>query len=226
MSASASSVLPDGFVYLSDIDSSILQSVRYAGSNNFIGKPIAGYEAEKIILTEVSARALSAVQRTLLETSGNILSLVVFDGYRPQTAVDHFIAWSEDFSDVKMKDEYYPNIPDKSQLFELGYIAKRSSHSRGSTVDLSIALVDPSSASNTGSSNEKIDYMPMGSEFDVLDPISHFHCDKIDGSCRANRKLLRDLMVEHGFEPYDEEWWHFSFINEPFPDTYHSFPVH
>lgn len=220
MSAS-NSALPEGFVYLGDVDSTILQSVRYAGSNNFIGKPIAGYEAEKIILTKVAADALSAVQKSLVESSGAILSLVVFDGYRPQTAVDHFIAWSEDYEDVKMKDEYYPNIPDKSQLFELGYIAKRSSHSRGSTVDLSIALIDPSFTTPGG----PIEYMPMGSEFDVLDPISHFNCDKIDETCKANRKLLRDLMVEHGFEPYDEEWWHFSFINEPFPDTYFSFPV-
>lgn len=215
------SFLPNGFVYLSDVDSTVIQSVRYAGSNNFIGKPIAGYETEKIILTQVAAEAVSAVQKSLLKTSGNKLSLVVFDGYRPQTAVDHFITWSEDYADVKMKDQYYPNIPDKSQLFELGYIAKRSSHSRGSTVDLSIASVGPSFTTPEGA----IEYMHMGSDFDVLDPISHFNTDKVDESCKANRKVLRDLMVEHGFEPYDEEWWHFSFIKEPFPDTYFSFPV-
>jgi D-alanyl-D-alanine dipeptidase len=210
--------LPDGFVYLSDIDGTVLQSVRYATSNNFLGRPVAGYESAKVILTEVAARALCEVQKDLQERCGDRYSLVVFDGYRPQTAVDDFIHWSKDGSDIKMKTEYYPTIEDKTKLFELGYIAARSSHSRGSTVDLSIAL-------NTGVQGCFMDDLDMGSAFDVLDPISHFHCSTISAQAQQNRGLLRELMVEHNFEPYDEEWWHFSLREAPFPDTYFSFPV-
>ena len=217
-SAMSDCELPSGFVHLRDVDATILQSVRYAGSNNFIGRPIAGYEAPTVILSEQAATALSAAQKNLYNSTDGALTLVVFDGYRPQTAVDDFIKWSEDFDDMKMKDSYYPNIPDKSQLFELGYIAKRSGHSRGSTVDLSIAHCKSSTETS-------IAYMDMGSEFDVLDQVSHFNCTTIDDSARANRKLLRDLMEAHGFAPYDEEWWHFSLKDEPFPDTYFSFPV-
>lgn len=214
---SDSSALPEGFVYLSDVDGSILQSVRYASSDNFLGRPVAGYEAAKIILTEVAAKALSDVQKTLKMVSGNKLTLVVFDGYRPQTAVNDFIEWSKDGADIKMKEQYYPNIEDKTKLFELGYIAARSSHSRGSTVDLSIAVDGPADA--------PIEYLPMGSGFDVLDPVSHFSCPSIDAESKNNRKMLRDIMMAHNFEPYDEEWWHFSLNDAPFPDTYFSFPV-
>jgi D-alanyl-D-alanine dipeptidase len=214
---SANDHLPSGFVYLKDVDPTILQSVRYAGSENFLGRPVAGYEAETIILTEVAAKALSEVQRSLQMVSMGKNTLVVFDGYRPQTAVDDFIVWSKDPADLKMKEEYYPNIPDKTKLFELGYIAAKSSHSRGSTVDLSIAMNGPAGA--------PIEYLPMGSGFDVLDAVSHFDCPTIDEQSKLNRHMLRDLMVAHGFEPYDEEWWHFSLNDAPYPDTYFSFPV-
>lgn len=209
--------LPEGFVYLSDIDSSILQSVRYASSDNFLGRPVAGYESPIVILTEVAARALSNVQKTLLDKFDGKYTLVVFDGYRPQTAVDDFIRWSKDYSDTTMKEEYYPRVEDKTKLFELGYIAAKSSHSRGSTVDLSIAMSGPTDGA--------IEYLPMGSGFDVLDPVSHFACPTIDEQSKQNRTLLRDLMLAHNFEPYDEEWWHFSLNGAPFPDTYFSFPV-
>ena len=214
---SNSSSLHEGFVYLKEIDPSIIQSVRYYSSDNFIGRRIAGYEGDTIILTEVAARALSEAQKSLSMLSMGKYSLVVFDGYRPQTAVDDFMSWSKDPEDIKMKDSYYPNIPDKTKLFELGYIAAQSFHSRGSTVDLSIAFV--------GTKDSTLELLPMGSNFDVFDPVSHFNCPSIDEQGKLNRRMLRDLMESHGFESYDEEWWHFTFINGSFPDTYFSFPA-
>ena len=212
---SQTSHLPEGFVYLADIDGSILQDVRYAGWNNFVGCPVTGYEAHKIITTAVVAAALKSVQDDLTKNTQGRLTLIVFDGYRPQVAVDHFVAWSLDKDDIKMKDQYYPHIDDKTTLFEKGYIAKRSAHSRGSAVDLSIAIAGTDPA----------ELLPMGSNFDVLDPISSFAVEGISLTAQENRKLLREIMLTHGFEPYDKEWWHFRFVDEPFPDQYFSFPV-
>jgi zinc D-Ala-D-Ala dipeptidase len=212
--------LPEGFVYLADIDASILQSVRYATSNNFLGRPVAGYAAEKIILTREAAEKLSQVQTELVKNTSGKFSLLVYDGYRPQTAVDDFVAWSEDYTDVKMKEEYYPGIPSKDLLFEMGYIAKRSGHSRGSTMDLTIVewVLDDSGV-------KSYKFMDMGSSFDMFDPMSHYNCPTISEACLANRIVLRNAMVQQEFIPYDEEWWHFTLQNEPFPDTYYSFPV-
>lgn len=210
--------LPDAFIYLADVDNTILQSVRYATSDNFLGRPVEGYESEKIILTEMAANALSKVQKELQNRHDGKYTLVVFDGYRPQTAVDDFITWSKDGSDIKMKAEYYPSIEDKTKLFELGYIAAKSSHSRGSTADLSIALTPTEP-------DAPIQYLDMGSGFDVLDPISNYHCSSISEEAKQNRALLRELMEAQDFEPYDEEWWHFTLRSGPFPDTYFSFPV-
>lgn len=213
--ATETSPLPEGFIYLADVDGSILQDVRYAGYNNFVGCPVTGYEAEKIVTTVEVAQALKAVQADLVKNTNGMLTLIVFDAYRPQIAVDHFVAWSEDPEDLKMKAEYYPHIPDKTKLFEMGYIARRSSHSRGSAVDLSLAV----------SGTDPVELVPMGSNFDVLDPISSYDYPDISENSKGNRRLLREIMLTHGFEPYDKEWWHFRYIAEPFPDQYFAFPV-
>ena len=206
--------LPEGFVYLADIDGSILQEVRYAGYNNFVGCPVDGYEAEKIVTTAVVAEALKVVQADLVKNTGGRLTLVVYDAYRPQTAVDHFVVWASDTKDTKMKDQYYPQFEDKTLLFN-GYIAKKSSHTRGSAVDLSIAVAG----------TNPLEVLPMGSDFDLLDPMSWYSCPDISETAKQNRALLREIMLNQGFEPYDKEWWHFRYIEEPFPDQYFSFPI-
>ncbi|XWN34602.1 MAG: M15 family metallopeptidase [Roseivirga sp.] len=203
--------LPEGFVYLADIDPTIQQEVRYAGENNFVGRPIEGYERPVIILTEAAARALATAQATLRTRSKGKYTLRVYDGYRPQRSVDDFWQWSQDLADQKMRDIFYPNIADKRELFQQGYIDKQYSHSRGSTVDLTI--VD-----NEG---QEID---MGSPFDLFDTISHYESDLISRQAQENRRRLRKLMVKHGFMPYGKEWWHFTLRDEPFSEAY-DFPV-
>lgn len=206
-------VLPAGFVYLKDIDPTIIQDVKYFTHDNFIGRPIKGYAAAECILTKEAALALSKLQQTLLPQK---LSLKVYDCYRPQTAVDDFIAWSQDASDQKMKQEYYPRV-DKADFFKLGYIAAKSSHTRGSTVDLTIVHLSVNNA-------KPID-MIMGTNFDFMDELSHPLNSDILEEEKHNRMFLRTMMQEAGFEPYDKEWWHFTFKNEPYPDTYFDFPV-
>lgn len=201
--------LPAGFVYLDEFEPSIEQDIKYFSHDNFIGRPIAGYEAPKCILTEQAALALREVQKRLLQTG---LGLKVFDGYRPQAAVDDFIAWSEDIKDQKMKREFYPRV-NKADFFILNYLAKKSGHTRGSTVDLTIIHLRDKSAMN------------MGTPFDFLDEESHPFTDLVSKVARNNRLFFRDLMLENGFSGVDTEWWHFTLKNEPFPDTYFNFPV-
>lgn len=203
--------LPTGFVYLKDIDPTIIQDVKYFTHDNFIGRPINGYAAAECILTQEAALALSKLQKILLSQK---LSLKVYDCYRPQTAVNDFIAWSKDTSDQKMKKDYYPRV-DKGDFFKLGYIAEKSSHTRGSTVDLTIVHL---------SGKKPID-MNMGTHFDFMDELSHPLNPDIHDEGKNNRMFLRRMMQEAGFEPYDKEWWHFTFKNEPYPDTYFDFPV-
>ena len=205
--------LPTGFVYLKDVDSSILQDVKYFTHNNFIGRPIQGYAAAECILTQEAAHALSKLQQQLLPQH---LSLKVYDCYRPQAAVNDFIAWSKDASDQKMKKDYYPRV-NKANLFKLGYIAEESGHTRGSTVDLTLVHLP----THGGASFE----MNMGTHFDFMDELSHPLNPNIHDEARKNRLFLRSMMQKVGFEPYDQEWWHFTFKNEPYPDTYFDFPV-
>jgi len=205
--------LPVGFVYLKDVDSSIIQDVKYFTHDNFMGRPIKGYTAAECILTKKAAVALSELQRTLLPQH---LSLKVYDCYRPQTAVNDFIAWSKDATDQKMKKDYYPNV-NKADFFTLGYVAEKSTHTRGSTVDLTLARLP--------TNNSKPIEMPMGTHFDFMDELSHSLSPNIRGEEKKNRLLLRRLMQKAGFEPYDKEWWHFTFKDEPYPDTYFDFPV-
>ncbi|MCP1652207.1 M15 family metallopeptidase [Pseudomonas nitroreducens] len=199
----------DGFVYLDQVLKSARYDVRYAGTDNFVGEPIDGYRTARIILTREAAVALAAVEQDVA-LSG--LALKIFDGYRPQRAVDEFRRWAADPQDTRQKARYYPDL-DKPALFRDGYIAKHSGHSRGSTVDLT--LVD----STTGKE------MDMGSPFDFFGTISHHGTALVNSQQTRNRETLRQAMLRHGFEPYGAEWWHYTLKAEPYPKTYFDFPV-
>lgn len=201
--------LPQGFVYLKDVDSTIIQDIKYFTADNFIGKPVKGYEAPTCILTEQAAKALSILQQSLKDKQ---LSLKVYDCYRPQMAVDNFIVWSKDIKDQKMKAEYYPNV-NKADFFKLGYVAEKSSHTRGSTVDITLVHLTDKQELN------------MGTHFDYMDELSHPSSDRIHGQAKTNRLLLQKLMQESGFSPLETEWWHFTLKNEPYPNTYFNFLV-
>lgn len=200
---------PDDFVYLLDLEPSIKIELRYFSNNNFIGQPIDGYHRSTIIVSKPTAIALQKVQNDL-EQKG--LGLKIFDAYRPQQAVNHFVRWAKVLNDTLMKQSYYPDVP-KSELFKRGYIASKSGHSRGSTVDLTLIDLD------TG--NE----LDMGSPYDFFGVQSHPFYKKITDKQRKNRMLLRRVMLKNGFKPYENEWWHFTLRDEPFPNQYFDFPV-
>ena len=202
--------LPKGFVYLSDVILDINIDLRYYTANNFIGKPIVGYESAKCIITKDAALALKKVQNEL-KIYG--LCLKIFDAYRPQQAVDHFVRWASDYADTLKKAEYYPNVK-KNELIP-DYIASKSGHSRGSTVDLTII---PLNSNNYG----QID---MGGIFDYFCKVSWINNSDISPNQRAHRMLLQTLMIKHDFKPYSKEWWHFTLKDEPFPNTYFNFPI-
>jgi zinc D-Ala-D-Ala dipeptidase len=201
--------LPKHFQYLQHRVPSILQDIRYASDDNFIGRPIKGYQQPQCILTRPTIDALAKVQRRL---SKQHLNLKVYDCYRPQMAVNDFIAWSRQLHDTKMKAHYYPRVR-KADFFKLGYVAARSGHTRGSTVDLTI--VD----TRTGQT------LDMGTHWDFLDSLSHPFARQVNGKARANRMLLRRVMLANGFRPLSTEWWHFTLRGEPYPKTYFNFPV-
>lgn len=206
---SNTAALPSGFVYLDEVIPNGIYDIRYYGTDNFLGTPVDGYKAPRAILTIEAAEALRAASEEFA-LQGYVIK--VFDAYRPQKAVDHFIRWAADVDDTTNKARYYPDV-DKKDLFRLGYIAERSGHSRGSTVDLT--LVDLA----TG---EELD---MGSGFDFFGEISHHGTPLITPEQEANREILKSVMVKHGFKIYDEEWWHYTLQNEPYPDTYFDFDV-
>ena len=222
--AVAGSALPKGFVYLRDIDPTIVQDIRYAGSHNFVGRPIRGYLAAECILSEPAAKALEAVQRKLAEKK---LSLVVWDCYRPKRAVDDFLQWSKDPTYSEMRAEFYPHA-DKEKLFALGYLAKRSAHSRGSTVDLGIVPTAFSSApppnpsqplkACTSPKGERFEdgTIDFGTGYDCLDVLANTSNARAGGTALRNRQTLKFYMQGAGFRPYAREWWHFELINEPF----------
>ena len=207
--AQATAEPPPGFVDMAEFIIDLEIDVRYHGSNNFVGAPIDGYNAARIFLTREAADALLGVQSDLRQIG---LGLKLFDGYRPQRAVDHFVRWAQDLDDTRMKQRFYPNV-DKANLFRDGYIAERSGHSRGSTIDLTLVSID------TG------DELFMGTRWDFFDPASWPSSQVIGEQARANRTLLQIMMMKHGFQPLREEWWHFSLRNEPYPDTYFDFPI-
>ena len=197
------------FVVLADYVPGIIQEIRYHSTYNFIGDRIDGYEEPCALLTIEAARALKNVSN---EVNVKGYRLKIFDAYRPVRAVKHFVLWGIEDMDLRMKPYFYPDL-DKEDLFMKGYIAKQSSHSRGSTVDLT--LLDM----KTGKE------LDMGSPFDLFSPISHPDYQGITKDQYANRMLLQQVMVRNGFEPMDCEWWHFTLKNEPFPETYFDFPV-
>lgn len=204
-----SGTLPDGFVYVKEVIPKLRTDLRYYSDNNFIGRPIDGYNKPKCILTVEAAEALKKVQGEF-EKLG--FGLLVFDAYRPQRAVNQFVKWAQDTTDNKMKDKYYPNI-DKKDLFKEEYIAAKSGHSRGSTVDLTIVSL------KTGH------ILDLGSDFDLFDERSNVNYKNVTKNQRSIRLMLQRRMVKHGFKPHEKEWWHFTLAKEPYPDTYFDFSI-
>ena len=197
------------FVLVSDYVPAVIQEIRYHSTYNFVGDRIDGYEQPCAILTKEAARALKEISNRL-----NVMGyrIKVFDAYRPAAAVRHSTLWGVDDLDLRMKPFFYPDL-EKQELFRKGYIASKSSHSRGSTIDLT--LLDM----KTG---REVD---MGSPFDYFSEVSHPDYKGVAKEQYENRMFLQDIMVRGGFEPYDCEWWHFTLRDEPFPDTYFDFPV-
>lgn len=205
--AETPSVRPAGFVDAAATVPGLIVDMRYFGAHNFVGARVDGYEAPVCILTRQAAAALAAVQRDLKPRG---LGLKVFDCYRPVRAVRHFVRWARG-PDQSGKDEFYPDI-DKRALFREGFIASRSGHSRGSTVDLTLVRLP---------GGEELD---MGTHFDLLSYRSSTR-GQVTPEQRANRQTLADAMRKQGFIPYAKEWWHFTLRGEPFPDRYFDFPV-
>ncbi len=204
-----SGTLPEGFVYVKNEIPNLRSDLRYYSTNNFIGKPIDGYLKPKCILTKEATAALKKVQNEF-ERLG--FGLLIFDAYRPQRAVNQFVRWAQDSTDTKMKDQYYPNI-DKKDLFKKEYIATKSGHSRGSTVDLTIVSL------KTGH------ILDLGSDFDLFDEKSSVNYTNITKNQHSIRLMLQRRMAKHGFKPHEKEWWHFTLKKEPYPDTYFDFSI-
>ncbi|MBQ6019465.1 MAG: M15 family metallopeptidase [Clostridia bacterium] len=200
---------PSAFIVLADYVPSVVQEIRYYSTYNFIGERIDGYEEPCALLTLDAARALKAVSN---ELNLRGYRLKIFDAYRPAQAVKHFALWGLEDTDIRMKPYFYPDL-EKQELFTQGYIATRSSHSRGSTVDLT--LLDMTTGKE----------LDMGGPFDLFGEISHPDYRGITEEQYANRMLLQKEMVRCGFQPLDCKWWHFTLEDEPFPDTYFEFPV-
>ena len=198
-----------GFVYLADSVPDVVLDIRYYGANNFVGAKVEGYNAPVGIVSEAAARALQKVSADV-RTRGYLLK--IFDAYRPQSAVNHFIRWAKDMEDTRTKAAFYPG-EEKRLLFARGYIASRSGHSRGSTLDLTLVDV------RTGKE------LDMGSPFDFFGDISRHGAAGLTPEQAANRNLLKRAMEVGGFSAYSGEWWHYTLKNEPFPNTYFTFPV-
>ena len=198
-----------GFILLADFVPHVIQEIRYYSTYNFIGERIDGYEEPCALITKEAARALKAVSNEMFVRG---YRLKVFDAYRPACAVRSFVLWGIEDQDKRMKEYFYPDL-EKGELFVKGYIAKQSSHSRGSTVDLTLFDM------KTGME------LDMGSPFDFFGEISHPDYTGITEEQYENRMVLRNAMVRNGFLPFECEWWHFTLQDEPYPDTYFEFPV-
>jgi D-alanyl-D-alanine dipeptidase len=222
---------PGQFVALDEVDPTIRQDMRYATKYNFVGRRIAGYREPVCILTRRAARALRRAQADLRARG---YGLKVYDCYRPARAVAQFARWAENPDDQKMKPEFYPRV-DKRRVFELGYVAHRSGHSRGSTVDLTLVALpakaqprwDGRLRSCTARYRRRFadNSVNMGTGYDCFDPRAHTFDRRIKGRAHRNRLRLRRAMENAGFAPYDNEWWHFMLRGEPYPETYFDFPV-
>ena len=198
-----------GFVLIGEKIPDVILEIRYYSTFNFIGERINGYEEPVAIITKEAADALKKVSDELKNKG---YRLKIFDAYRPQTAVVHFMNWAKDVGDTRMKRYFYPQL-DKDCLFAQGYIAERSTHSRGSAVDLTLFDMN---------TEREVD---MGGTYDFFGPLSHPDYRYISDEQFLNREFLRTAMLKHGFNPLPEEWWHFTLNNEPYPDTYFTFPV-
>jgi len=199
---------PAAFVDASTVVPGLIAEMRYAGSHNFVGRPIDGYQAPRCLLTKPAADALAGVAKDVARYG---LVIKVFDCYRPTRAVANFVRWARDLHDTAGKAEFYPDV-DKRTLFRDGYIASQSGHSRGSTIDLSLA-------------NDDGRELDMGTPFDFFSPKSWPADPTVTPEQHRNRMLLASAMRRRGFRPYDKEWWHFTLRGEPFPETYFDFPV-
>ena len=201
--------MQDDFVFVDELVSGIRWDAKYATWDNFIGKPVDGYVANRIVGT----RALCAALEKAQEKAATIgFGLLLWDGYRPQRAVDNFLRWSKELEDGRTKLRHYPNI-DRSEMFERGYVSAKSGHSRGSTVDLTLYHLATSTL------------VPMGGDHDLMDSISHHGAAEITQAEARNRQYLRTIMEGCGFISYDYEWWHYTLKDEPYPDTYFDFPI-
>ena len=198
-----------GFVLLEDVAPDVILEIRYYSTYNFIGDRIAGYEEPVALLTREAAERLKKVGEKAKERG---YRLKIYDAYRPQKAVSHFVKWAQDQNDMRMKTFFYPEL-EKRDLFPRGYIAEHSGHSRGSTVDLTLFDM------KTG---KEVD---MGGTFDYFGEMSRSDYTGITSEQQENRRLLREIMTEQGFLPLEEEWWHFTLGKEPYPNTYFTFPV-
>lgn len=201
--------IPNSFVNLKEQIPNLEIDLRYYGSHNFLGRPVKGYEANKVFISREAASALVQIQK---ELNAQGLGIKVFDAYRPQQAVNNFKEWALDIADTAAKKEFYPDV-DKRNLFKLGYIAEKSGHSRGSTIDLTII--------NLKDKKE----LDMGTGFDYFGEPSHHDYSNLSPQQKANRKLIKDIMEKHGFKSIEEEWWHYTLKNEPFKDQYFDFKV-
>ncbi|MDO5442706.1 MAG: M15 family metallopeptidase [Bacteroidia bacterium] len=206
------------FVLVTDVVPDAILEIRYYSTYNFIGDRIPGYEEPIAIITRQAADSLKVVSDELLEQG---YRLKIFDAYRPQCAVDYFMEWAKDVDDVRMKEYFYPEL-DKSVLIPQDYIAEKSGHTRGSTIDLTLFDMNTEREVDMGCT---YDYFGVASHPDVQPGQEVGAYKPINEEQYRNRMILREAMLRHGFKPYDCEWWHFTLKDEPFPDTYFTFPL-
>ncbi len=200
--------LPEGFCYAHEVIPDVILDIRYAGTHNFVGDPIDGYEAPFAILTNEAAEALKEAADEFRAMGYRVM---IFDAYRPQRAVRHFVRWSQDRDDTRMQAEFYPEFRKKSLLVDQGYIARNSAHCRGSAIDMTITDLDGNP-------------LDMGTGFDYFGKLAWYGAKGVTAEQAANRDLLRSVMKRHGFKPFDHEWWHFRLQKEPFKQGF-DFPV-
>jgi D-alanyl-D-alanine dipeptidase len=201
--------MESGFAFLDEVLHGVRWDAKYATWDNFTGKPVDGYEINRIVVSLALADALIEAKRRAAALG---FGLLLWDGYRPQRAVNRFVQWSALPEDGRTKDRHYPNI-ERAEMFAKGYIAAKSSHSRGSAVDLTLYRLDSG------------ELAAMGGGFDFMDERSHHGAKGVSGVEAHNRESLCSIMTDSGFEPYDREWWHYKLRDEPFPDSYFDFPI-
>ena len=199
----------DDFVFVDELVSGVRWDAKYATWDNFTGRPVDGYLANRIVGTRALCEALDRAREQAASLG---FGLLLWDGYRPQRAVDSFLRWSQQPEDGRTKLRHYPNI-DRPEMFEKGYVATKSGHSRGSTVDLTLYHLGLDTLA------------PMGGDHDLMDPVSHHDAAGVSGRAAENRRSLRTIMEAAGFGAYDLEWWHYTLRDEPYPDTYFDFPI-